>query len=453
MGKKGFGVLGLGISGGALLDFLSKRGEKIYAIDDQKKESIEKKIDLSRYRDVDFFLGGDKEIPFEDIDALIISPGIPFEHPVVKEALERKIEVIGEIEFAYRNKKGGYVIAVTGTNGKTTTTSMIGEILNRAGKNVVVAGNVGRPFISVVDRDYDFIVLEVSSFQLEGISSFRPDMALFLNISLDHLDRHKDMESYFDAKKRIFENQRSGDISILGQDSQILVKLKDELPTRVYLFGMEKRYKKTSAYLIGDEIHISNGERDFIIDKNELKNRSMPFVLNVMAASLSTFLLGISEDIIRESLRGFSPLPHRMEDVGELEGVHFINDSKATNPDAVLSALSTFEKKNVILIMGGQDKALSFEGLKDEINKKVKLLILMGQAKNKIAKEVGYDNIYFATCMGDAVYTAYERSHKGDIVLLSPGCTSWDMYSNYRARGDDFKRWVEKIRNDKRERA
>ncbi len=453
MEEKGFGILGLGISGEALLDFLSKKGKKVYAIDDRERGEVEKRIDLSRYKDVDFFLGEDKNIPLEGISTLIISPGIPMEHPVVKEALKRKIEVIGEIEFAYRNKKSGYIIAITGTNGKTTTTSMIGKILERAGKNVTVAGNVGRPFISVVDRDYDFIVLEISSFQLEGVSSFRPDMALFLNISLDHLDRHKDMESYFNIKKRIFKNQRPGDMSILGQDYPALLRLKDELPTKVYLFGMEKKYRKTSAYLVGDEIHISDGEREFIIDKSELKNRSIPFVLNAMAASLSTFLLGVSEDIIREALRNFSSLPHRMEDVEVLDGVRFINDSKATNPDAVLSALSNFNEKSVILIMGGQDKDLSFEGLREEISRKVKLLILMGQAQNKIAKEVGYNNIYFATGMKDAVYTAYEKAHIGDVVLLSPGCTSWDMYSNYEVRGDDFKRWVKKIKDGKRERA
>ncbi len=453
MKEKGCGILGLGISGEALLDFLSKKGKKVYAIDDRERGEVEKRIDLSRYKDVDFFLGEDKNIPLEGISTLIISPGIPMEHPVVKEALKRKIEVIGEIEFAYRNKKSGYIIAITGTNGKTTTTSMIGKILERAGKNVTVAGNVGRPFISVVDRDYDFIVLEISSFQLEGILTFRPEMALLLNISLDHLDRHKNMESYFNIKKRIFKNQRPGDISILGQDSPALLGLKDALPTKVYLFGMEKRYRKTSAYLVGDEIYISNGEREFIIDKGELKNRSIPFVLNAMAASLSTFLLGVSEDIIREALRNFSSLPHRMEDVEVLDGVRFINDSKATNPNAVLSALSNFNEKSVILIMGGQDKDLSFEGLREEISRKVKLLILMGQAQNKIAKEVGYNNIYFATGMEDAVYTAYEKAHIGDVVLLSPGCTSWDMYSNYEVRGDDFKRWVKKIKDGKRERA
>ncbi len=437
--NKIFGLVGLGKSGRAVLEFLNKKGVKVVAIDDN--------LDVGNLKNkypegVEFY---DMYVPndvLDKLDTLVVSPGVPLSHPVVKRVEKNKKEIIGEIELAYRYKKGGYIVAVTGTNGKTTTSYIIYEILKGWGKNSVLAGNIGTPFISVIDRDYDFIVLEVSSFQLETISTFKPDIALLLNASEDHLDRHGSKESYFDIKKRIFKNQCKEDIAILNQEYPHIKKFSDILIPEVFLFGEEKRYKNTYGYIKDNRIIIERKKGKLKLEIEKLKNYAKPFVYNMMAGALAASVLGAPYEVIEKIAYSFRPLPHRMEYVDKIRGVEFINDSKATNPDAVFWALSTFPDHSVVLIMGGKDKALSFDKLKEVLAKKVKVLILMGQAKEKLRRELLFSPTYSVDNMGEAVELAYRVSEKGDKVLLSPGCTSWDMYRNFEERGEDFKRYV-----------
>ncbi len=438
-----FGIVGLGKSGRAVLEFLTKRGIKVVAIDD----NLDLEMLKNKYpKGVEFY---DMHIPddvLDSIDLLVVSPGVSLSHPVVKKVSDGKKEIMGEMELAYRYKKDGYIVAVTGTNGKTTTSYIISDILKTWGKNTVLAGNVGTPFISVIDRDYDFIVLEVSSFQLETISAFKPDMAILLNASEDHIDRHGSRETYFDIKKRIFKNQCKEDTAILNQDDARIRALSDVLVSKVFLFGEGKRYRNTYAYISDDEIVIHGEKKDLRININRLRNRARPFIYNMMAGTLAASVLGAPYDAIEKVAYSFTPLPHRMEYVDTIGGVEFINDSKATNPDAVFWALSTFPNHSVILIMGGKDKNLSFEKIRDILDKKVKSLILMGQAREKLNRVLSFSPTYVVDSMKEAVEIAYKIAQKGDRVLLSPGCTSWDMYKNFEERGEDFKNCVKRLK-------
>ncbi len=449
MSEKCFGILGLGITGKAVLDFLSDQNAKIYVIDDNLGKRFDT-LEKSYEPNVKFHFGKEFSNIADRIDTLIVSPGISLSHPIVQEVAKRKKEVIGEIELAYRNKGNEYIIGVTGTNGKTTTTLLITEILHRAGKKVVPGGNIGTPFISLIRKNYEYIVLEVSSFQLETIHTFKPDMALFLNISEDHLDRHKDMDTYFNIKKRIFKNQCRKDIAILNQDYPMIRSLKEFLLSRVFLFGRKREYEDTYAYIKNNRIIIEGEMGHIKLDIDKFKVSGAPFLYNVMAASLSAYLLGIDRDVIKEVVYHFSPLPHRMEMVGTVEGRVFINDSKATNPDAVFWALSSFEGK-IILIMGGKDKDLSFKKLIPLLKKKVKVLILTGEAREKLKRELDFPDVFLVDSVKEAVNKAFELSDRGDVILFSPGCTSWDRYKNYEERGDDFKKWVKNLREGKGE--
>ena len=439
-------ILGFGKTGQAVLDFLYDYDKdiSIVVIDRKKKEEITETSLLDKYSKVRFVFGEGGKVVVDDIDLFVVSPGIPLSHPVLKEAKSKGKEIIGEIEFATWFKKSGYLIAVTGTNGKTTTTALIGEVLKKAGKDVVIAGNIGKPYISVIKDPHEFIVLEVSSFQLETIKSFKPDMAIFLNISEDHLDRHGNIDVYFSIKKRIFKNQTKNDIAILNQDDIRLKKLKKDLSANVFFFGRRKESENTISYIDGNSIVFSSKERKIVIDRSKIRFFTMPFIYNILAAGSALFLLDIPEDVIIDGISSFSPLPHRMEDIGIFDGIRFINDSKATNPDAVSWALSGL-LNNIILIMGGEDKDLSFKFLSPHIQEKVKVLIIMGDSKEKIAKEIDFKPSFFAQDMQEAISIVKKKAQKGDTVLLSPGCTSWDMYRDYKERGEDFKRWVKKL--------
>jgi UDP-N-acetylmuramoylalanine--D-glutamate ligase len=384
--------------------------------------------------------------PFlQQADMIMASPGIPLDLPVLLAAKERGIPVVGELAIA-GPAITSKVIAITGTNGKTTVTSLIGELLQRAGKKVFVGGNIGTPLFEYLcePTPVDVVVLEVSSFQLETAGDFRPDVALLLNITPDHLDRHGNMEGYTAAKRRIFVNQHRHDIAILGGDDPLCREMPAGLTGRVPLFfghGAD-----CHAWINSDKVvvNLDGDSETYTLTDTALGGNTG--ALNSAAAILATRSVGCSRDAIQMGLSQFIPGPHRLAKVGEINGVAFYDDSKATNTGAVLSALLQFAG-NVILIAGGRDKGDDYGLLRAAVGEKVKRLVLIGEAAGKIEAGLqGAVEIVHAVSMEEAVELAGRVMQPGDTVLLSPACSSFDMFDNYGHRGRAFVSAVERLK-------
>lgn len=447
-------VLGLGESGISVTKFLREEGANVIVNDAKPKEKFESLIEYFEQEKIKYFFG---EHPINilsdnNIELIIISPGIPKTNPLYLEAIKREIPVISEIELAYQFSKVP-IVAVTGTKGKSTTTTLIGEIFKNANIESIVAGNIGLPFISVVKKlKKGVFVLEVSSFQLEDIKEFRPYVSLFINIYPDHLDRYSNMEEYIKAKARIFVNQTENDYSILNYDQSEIVNLASYYPVRKLYFSSNSDLEdKYGIYCKPpNKLFYKTPEREGIIKVPKgIWNNIL--IKNFMAASLVGILFGIEDEIIEKTGEEFKGIPFALEKVGEIEGRVFINDSKATNPISTISAIKSIISP-IILIIGGRNKNFAFEELFENIKKSsVKAVVLIGETRevmSNLAKEYGivYET---ADSLEKAVRISFDMSQPGDIILLSPACASFDMFENYKERGKMFNKIVEKIKNEK----
>ncbi len=428
IGSKSIAVLGAGRSGIAAARALVRKGSKVLLSDRGKiKRDTLQGISIEEF--------GHTSRIFQS-DMVVLSPSIIVHKPFIQRLLTVKIPVISELELGYRLTEGTY-IALTGTNGKTTTTNLIYQMIPGS----IKAGNVGTPLSEYAGKRGTF-VLEISSFQLMTIDTFKPDIAMILNIEEDHLDWHKTFAEYKNAKKRIFENQRDSDILILNYDDPNVRSYQEQAKSRILFVSIEEKVK--GAFFEKGRLYLNLDTTIPILNADEMQLKGLHNIYNALFASLAAYLYHGDIEIIRKILKTFKSLPHRIEYLGQINGIKFYNDSKGTNPHAVLWALKGF-KKHVILILGGEDKGLSFVPLKNEIRKKVKFIIAIGETKERIKKEIGDTvPIYFAGNMDEVVDMALSMGSKGDTVLLSPGCSSFDMYKNYKERGDDFRRSFKK---------
>ncbi|HOP95390.1 MAG: UDP-N-acetylmuramoyl-L-alanine--D-glutamate ligase [Dictyoglomaceae bacterium] len=443
-------VLGLGESGFGVAQFLREERANVIVNDIKNEEAFKDLIPKLKELNISYLFGEHPVELLNNIDLLVISPGISKDNPIYKEASKRGVKVIGEIELAYLYSKVP-IIAVTGTKGKSTTSTLIGEILNAAQIKNIVAGNIGVPFVNVVKTlNEGFFILEVSSFQLEDIETFCPYISLFINIYPDHLDRYKGMEEYAKAKAKIFMNQKENDFAILNYDQKEIRKLASICRAQKLFFSL--------LNLKGDGIFLDGSFLNFKINGKEgkikvplkcLKNQA--FLNDFMAASLVALILGINPETIEEVGENFKGISFTLEKVGEVKGRIFINDSKATNPISTIYAVRSISSP-IWLILGGRNKKFDFEELFKNIKiSSVRGVILIGETK-EIMRELAqkYDILYFEEdALEEAVLKAFKLSVPGDIILLSPGCASFDMFENYKERGKSFNRIVESIKDEK----
>ncbi|MFA0815648.1 MAG: UDP-N-acetylmuramoyl-L-alanine--D-glutamate ligase [Anaerofustis sp.] len=451
--NKTFMIVGAGRSGIAAARFLAGKQARMILTDTKTYEElaeegygIESAVNLMGVRTV--FGRQPTEEEVAECDCLILSPGAPPDIPPCKLAEKHKIEVWSEIEFANSFYRGS-VVAITGTNGKTTTTTLTGELFRDAGYETYVGGNIGDPFINYAERagKDSVIALEISSFQLSMTKNLRPKIAVITNITPDHLDRHKTMECYIDAKAKIFANMRGSDTAILNYDDPLVRDLKKRIQCDCFFFTLKDDPTK-QAFLSGDKIMLNiGGNTVTLIARQELNLLGDHNIANVMCASLAAYHYGVSLDSIRRTLRVFRPVEHRLEYVAEVNGVTYINDSKGTNPDASMIALKAMDRP-VVLIMGGYDKHSDFTEMFDLIKTKVKHIVVLGQTKDLIlqtAAACGYDAITAVENYSQAVEVCAKKAVSGDCVLLSPACASWGMFENYEQRGELFKELVRNL--------
>ncbi|MFW6268451.1 MAG: UDP-N-acetylmuramoyl-L-alanine--D-glutamate ligase [Bacillota bacterium] len=449
LNNKTFTVIGLNKTGIPVTKYLAKKGARVIASDIKKANEIQDKISQLKNFDIEFDLGGHSSKSL-NTDIIVVSPGVPLDLPFFKEAKKNNIPIISEIELAYRMTEAN-IVGITGTNGKTTTTSLLGEILNNSYlAPVPVAGNIGTPLIEKIENltEDNWLVAEISSFQLETIKKFRPDISLFLNFSPDHLDRHGSLEKYYSAKKNIFINQNKNDKAIINIDNKFVKKAADDIQAEIFEISLKKEVKKGMFFKNNSLFARINGIKKEIININDINIKGKHNLYNTAFAVLTALILDVSSDKIISTCQNFKADKHRMEYLASLDDATiFIDDSKATNPHATINALQTINK-NIILIAGGEDRKLDFEELAKEIKQQVKHVILIGQTKEKIAKvlkNIGFYNFELADDMREAVSYAVKNLDRGDCLLLSPACPSWDMYESYKKRGQDFlnelKRW------------
>jgi UDP-N-acetylmuramoylalanine--D-glutamate ligase len=435
-------VFGLARSGYASCKLLLAQGAKVTAID--AKDESELRVDVKELRSsgIQVFTGNNSPKLPESAELLVISPGIPLEHPMVRFAKEEGIPVIGELELASRFCDAP-IIAVTGTNGKSTTTALIGYILEKAGVAVEVGGNIGIPFSAITLKRKQVAVVEVSSYQLETIDTFKPHIAVWLNLTPDHLARHGKMEDYGIAKARIFKNQTSEDFVVFNADDQYVTHFAQSAPGKRFPFSF---VKEDGVFLKNNIIYYNwNGSQGEIISAEKLLLKGKHNIENALAATATALAYAIAPEKIASALSQFPGIEHRQELVAVYRSVTFINDSKATNLDSGLKALETIASP-IILIAGGRGKGESYSPASSLIRQKVKLLITLGETAEQLTKELsGVVDTMFAKDMREAVRLAWKNAGPCDKILLSPMCASFDMFSDFEERGRVFKALVKEI--------
>lgn len=438
-------VMGLAKSGIAAANLLTMRGANVKISESKKKQEIGKSFN-SLISAVVCEFGGHTEEFVCQADLVVVSPGIPLDIPVLVSVRKAGIPIMSEIELGYQCLSSQKIVAITGTNGKTTTTTLIGEILKTADYKVVVAGNVGFPLCEAIVQgmidNKTILILETSSFQLEAIYRFKPDIAVLLNLTFDHLDHHRSFAEYLQAKKRIFENQTDDDFMVINIDDLAVMELSKTSLSKPVCFSQQQGIKN-GAWIENGQIKAEFEEKQIkICGVDELKIKGSHNLENTLASICVGLILRIEPKVLKEALMNFRGVEHRLEEVAEIEGVKFINDSKATNVDSVLCALRSFTQP-IILIAGGRDKNSDYTQLNEILNKKCKALILLGEAAPKIQQAVSFDRDIINVCtLDEAVKVGFQNAKKGDIVLLSPGCSSYDMFSNFEERGQIFKKIV-----------
>ena len=429
-------------SGIAAANFLVEQGAHVTLLDGKPQEALSGMLEQLAPEVNTIFHSSE---PLPNADLLILSPGVDIHSPDLNSAHASGIEIISELELAYRISETP-IIAITGTNGKSTTTSLIGHLLDQGDKDVRVGGNIGVPFISLVkDQPKDYMVLEISSFQLEGVMQFHPHISVILNITPDHLDRHKTIERYAELKEKIAANQTNNDVLILNHDDPWVHRIAAGKRSQKWYFSMSKPVER-GCYLNGDNVLFKDGEKEETICRISELHQAMQWqVENILPSVVVARLTGINATSITKTLREFKGLEHRLEWVRSLNDVDFINDSKGTNIGALEKSLNSFDRP-VVLIAGGQDKSGDFQSLKPLFKKKVKYMVLIGEARPKIQAVLngsfGYES---ADDMETAVRRAYAQTQPGDVVLLSPACASFDMFRDYMDRGRQFKECVQSL--------
>jgi UDP-N-acetylmuramoylalanine--D-glutamate ligase len=444
-------IIGAARSGIAAAKFLQQRGA-VVALNDQK--ALEQwSPDAKALKEIGVGLMAG-EVPswlLDQLDLVVVSPGVPANIIPIRYAERAGAEVIGEIELASRYLKGK-VIAITGSNGKTTTTSLIGELLRDAGFNVQVGGNIGKPLISLVEasKDDSWTVVEVSSFQLETIKQFHPAIAVVLNVTPNHMDRYGSFKDYAAAKHRIFMNQVASDVAVLNADDATVSSWENGLRARVIKFSTKEELER-GLFLRGSDLIVRNDGEQRVLRADEMKLRGLHNVENVLAALAAGTSAGARVESMRETVKRFEPVEHRLEFVREINDVKFYNDSKATSVDATLKALEAFSEDpgKVILILGGRGKKAPYAPLSDLIKRKVRKLVLIGEDAETIATELGecasFDR---ASDMKDAIARSFQAAVPGDVVLLAPACASFDMFDSFEHRGKVFKEEVQRLRSN-----
>lgn len=443
--KKNILVLGAGKSGLAAADFLQKRGALVTLTDAKPAEQLDSGILKLARRGVRLAVGTKSGPDLKGYDYAVISPGIPLTIPLVQGIKSLNIPLIGELELAFRFSPAP-MVAVTGTNGKTTTTALVGQIFQDAGLPVFVGGNIGTPLAAGLDgvsSDHT-VVAEVSSFQLETIDLFHPRIAVILNITPDHLDRHGNMEGYTAAKARIFENQGPEDFTVLNYDDLRVRALAEKTRGKVIFFSREK-VLTSGVYADRGKIWIQqDGNPIDIIDCNDIYIKGGHNLENALAAAAALFYMGLSPQEIARTLKTFRGVAHRLEYITQIDGILYVNDSKGTNPDATMKALEAYQEP-IVLIAGGRNKGSDFSRMAGLIKEKVRTLVLVGEAAPEIKKaveNVGFTSIIEVGDFPQAVLSARQAARPGDVVMLSPACASWDMFRSYEERGDLFKSLV-----------
>jgi UDP-N-acetylmuramoylalanine--D-glutamate ligase len=438
-------VVGLARTGVATALFCARHNATVSATETRSESELGEIPAKLREADVTLELGGHTEKTFLAQDLIIPSPGVPADDPFLAVARSKRITIWSEIELAYRFLEGK-LIGITGSNGKTTTATLVQHILKSAGMQSFLAGNVGTPLISLVESVTagTTAVVELSSFQLELIERFRPDIGVLLNITPDHLDRHKTLEAYGAAKARLFENQTELDAAVLNRHDEPSQKYLPKKP-QVFWFS-RKQAVEQGACLRGDDILVVRGaEEEFIMTRNEIPLPGAHNVENVLAAITTARLAGVDAQSIGDAVRHFQGVEHRLELVAEVGGVRYYNDSKATNVDATLKALDAFPGR-IHIILGGKDKGSDYAVLQDSLREKSILALLIGTAADKIESQIrGSVAIERAGTLDRAVVLASQAAKSGDIVLLAPACASFDQFQNYEHRGRVFKELVQNL--------
>jgi len=438
-------VIGLARTGVATSLFCARHEAIVTAVDTRPESDLAEIAAKLRAAKISLQLGGYTEKILDGHDLVIPSPGVPADSAILKAARANNIPVWSEIELADRFLHGR-LVGITGSNGKTTTTSLIEHILKNSGFSTLLAGNIGTPLIDVVEQttDQTITVVELSSFQLELIETFRSNISIFLNLTPDHLDRHGSMEAYAAAKARIFEKQTAADFAILNADDPASTPYAPTKP-KVFWFSRKQRVAQ-GAFLLGEEIIFRHhGEEEIILKQSEIPLPGAHNLENVLAAVAATRLAGAQPNGIAKAIRSFSGVEHRLEFVAERNGVRYYNDSKATNVDATLKALDAFPGR-ILIILGGKDKGSDYTVLRTPLREKAILALLIGAAAQKIESQIaGSVAIERAGTIQRAVEVASRAAQPGDIVLLAPACASFDQFENYEHRGRVFKQLVQQL--------
>lgn len=435
-------IIGAARSGISVALLLKHNGNEVFVSDRKPVEESQKEIEKLNKEGIPFEFGRHTERVL-NADFIVVSPGVPDNSEVMLAAMSKGLPVYSELEVASWYCRAP-IVAITGTNGKTTTTALTGKIFENSGRKVAVAGNIGFPLSDfVMDLNEDSVaVVETSSFQLDHIDTFKPLVGVWLNVQPDHLDRYENYEAYIRAKTRMFLNQSSHDFAVYNDDDRIVKSHCDNLPSIKAPFSVSKVLQE-GAYTKDGKVYISfRGNLEYVIEPQEIGIRGVHNLYNSLAAAISAYVMGVPVNVISKTLSEFQGVEHRLEPVRELGGVKYINDSKATNVDAVWYALGSFDSP-IVLIAGGKDKGNDYSPLYEPVRKKVRAMILIGAASDKMYREFSdKTKCLMASSMEDAVKKARELALPGDVVLLSPACASFDMFKDYEHRGREFKKAV-----------
>jgi len=455
-GKK-VSIVGFGISGVSVAKYMAKQGAKVLVTDTKQKSELAESINACADLKIEYELGRHNPKVLATSELVVLSPGIPMNSKALEEAIAARVPLTNEIELAASAIKEP-IIGVTGTNGKTTTTTLIGEMFKADGKNPYVGGNIGKPLLDYVSEGQkaDVVVAELSSFQLELTQRLVPAVAVFTNLEADHLDRYPDLETYARAKRRLLDACDKNSFVVLNYDSPNVAKMAAECPGKILWFtkqdplaiGGDFSERFVGCYLRADarQIVCRVTAKEELYDLTQLRLFGDHNKENLMAAICAARVMGVSPRAIQEVINSFKGVPHRLEFVRRKDGVYFFNDSKGTNVMSVQRSLSAFQVSPIILIAGGKDKNQDFGPLGPLVRQKCKLLILLGEGKEKMNRFLGdYAETYLVGTFEEAVLLAYQKSRSGDIILLSPGCASFDMFRNYEERGDYFKKLVTQL--------
>lgn len=450
-------VVGLGLSGVAVARYMCKQGAKVTITDMKQKSELTEYVNLLGELKIEWELGRHNSKTFLTSELVVVSPGVPLNLKPLEETREAKIPITNEIELAAAALKEP-LIAITGTNGKTTTTTLLGEMFKADGKTAYVGGNIGKPLLDYVTDGHkaDVVVAELSSFQLELVEKLTPAVAVFTNLEEDHLDRYGDMVAYTNAKKRLLDRCDRNSYVVLNHDNPNIARFAQDCSGRLLWFtkknpmqvGGEFAEQFVGVYLnqATKQVFCKVTGKEEVYDISQLRLFGDHNRENLMAAICAARAVGVSPKAIQTVINEFKGVPHRLEFVRRKDGVFFFNDSKGTNVMSVQKSLSAFNTNPIILIAGGKDKGMDFGPLCGLVKQKCKILILLGESKEKINRAIGdYAETFLVGTFEEAVLLAYQKSRAGDIILLSPGCSSYDMFRNYEERGDYFKKLVTQL--------